>query len=47
MTSLRDDKPADDSGDQLVPIMRSMSMHHPQPDDDYDDDTDDEMPGLI
>ncbi len=41
-----DDKPADDSGDQLVPIMRSMSMHHPQA-DDYDDDTDDEMPGLI
>ena len=33
--------------DQVVPIMRSMSMHHPQYEEDYDDDTDDEMPGLI
>ena len=39
-------EPAHDSVGQLMPIMRSMSMHHPQS-DDYDEDTDDEMPGLI
>jgi hypothetical protein len=33
--------------EQIITMMRSMSMHYPPPNDDYDDDTDDEMPALI